>query len=285
MTDTSTTGTTTTGTTTTDTSTDTALDTGTGTVTAEIRGRVAVVTVNRPEVRNALNAEVLAGIEAALDAVELREDVGAVVLTGAGEKSFVAGADISQLVGYTLRDGLRARMQRLWNRIQDLELPTIAAVNGFALGGSNELAMSCDIRIAAENARFGLPETNLGILPGAGGTQRLSRLVGLGRAQEMILTGRIVDAQEALRIGLVTSVVPVGELMDAALATADTILAKGPLAVRLAKLVVRHGAETDQHTGLLLERLAQSLLYAADEKAEGASAFLEKRPARFRADD
>ena len=267
------------------TDTSTAIDTGTGTVTVELRGRVAVVTVNRPEVRNALNFGVLDGIEAALDAFERREDVGAVVFTGAGEKSFVAGADISQLVGYTLRDGLRARMQRLYDRIQDLELPTIAAVNGFALGGGNELAMSCDIRVAAGNARFGLPETNLGILPGAGGTQRLSRLVGLGRAQEMILTGRIIDAEEALRIGLVTSVVPADELMDAALATADTILAKGPLAVRLAKLVVRNGAETDQRTGLLLERLAQSLLYASDEKAEGASAFLEKRPARFRDDD
>jgi enoyl-CoA hydratase/carnithine racemase len=268
-----------------DTGAGTRLDTGTGTVTAELRGRVAVVTVNRPEVRNALNVGVLDGIEAALDALERREDAGAVVFTGAGEKAFVAGADISQLVGYTLRDGLRARMQRLWDRIQDLELPTIAAVNGFALGGGNELAMSCDIRVAAAGARFGLPETNLGILPGAGGTQRLSRLVGLGRAQEMILTGRIIDAEEALRIGLVTSVVPADELMDAALATADTILAKGPLAVRLAKLVVRNGAETDQRTGLLLERLAQSLLYASDEKAEGASAFLEKRPARFRDDD
>ena len=241
--------------------------------------------MNRPEVRNALNVGVLDGIEAALDALERHEDAGAVVFTGAGEKAFVAGADISQLVGYTLRDGLRARMQRLWDRIQDLELPTIAAVNGFALGGGNELAMSCDIRVAAAGARFGLPETNLGILPGAGGTQRLSRLVGLGRAQEMILTGRIIDAEEALRIGLVTSVVPADELMDAALATADSILAKGPLAVRLAKLVVRNGAETDQRTGLLLERLAQSLLYASDEKAEGASAFLEKRPARFRDDD
>lgn len=253
-------------------------------VTTTVRDRIAVVTVNRPEVRNALNFGVLDGIEAALDGFERREDVGAVVFTGAGEKAFVAGADISQLVGYTLRDGLRARMQRLYDRIQDLELPTIAAVNGFALGGGNELAMSCDIRVAADNARFGLPETNLGILPGAGGTQRLSRLVGLGRAQEMILTGRIIDAEEALRIGLVTSVVPAEELMHSAHETARTILAKGPLAVRLAKLVVRNGAETDQRTGLLLERLAQSLLYASDEKAEGANAFLEKRPARFHDD-
>ncbi|MFI7483377.1 enoyl-CoA hydratase/isomerase family protein [Kocuria sp. M1R5S2] len=265
----------------TNTTTETTPDTGTDVVGTRIRGRVAVVTVNRPDVRNALNSRVLDGIEAALDEFERREDVGAVVFTGAGQKSFVAGADISQLVGYTMRDGLRARMQRLYDRIQDFELPTVAAVNGWALGGGNELAMSCDIRIAAENARFGLPEANLGILPGAGGTQRLSRLVGLGRAQELILTGRVVDAEEALRIGLVTSVVPADELMDTALETVRTILAKGPLAVRLAKLVVRQGAETDQRTGLLLERLAQSLLYASEEKSEGASAFLEKRPARF----
>lgn len=174
---------------------------GTSVVTTEIRGGVAVVTVNRPEVRNALNFGVLDGIEAALDSLERNGDVGAVVFTGHGEKAFVAGADINQLIGYTLRDGLTARMQRLWDRIQESDLPTIAAVNGFALGGGNELAMSCDIRVAAQNAQFGLPETNLGILPGAGGTQRLSRLVGLGRAQEMILTGRIIDADEALRIG------------------------------------------------------------------------------------
>lgn len=258
---------------------------GTSVVTTEIRGGVAVVTVNRPEVRNALNFGVLDGIEAALDSLERNGDVGAIVFTGHGEKAFVAGADINQLIGYTLRDGLTARMQRLWDRIQESDLPTIAAVNGFALGGGNELAMSCDIRVAAQNAQFGLPETNLGILPGAGGTQRLSRLVGLGRAQEMILTGRIIDAEEALRIGLVTNVVPAEKLMDTVLSTAETILAKGPLAVRLAKLVVRGGAETDQSTGLLLERLAQSLLYASDEKAEGATAFLEKRRARFRAEE
>lgn len=250
-------------------------------VTTEIIGQMAVLTVNRPEVRNALNAQVLSEIDSALEELEQRDDVGVVVFTGAGKKSFVAGADISQLVGYTLQDGLRARMQRLYDRVQDYEKPTIAAVNGYALGGGNELAMSCDIRIASADARFGLPEANLGILPGAGGTQRLSRLVGVGRAQEMILTGRIIDAEEALRIGLVTNVVPAGELMDTVSATAETILAKGPLAVRLARLVVRNGVETDQRTGLLLERLAQSLLYASDEKAEGADAFLEKRPARF----
>lgn len=250
-------------------------------VATEVIGRMAVLTIDRPEVRNALNRQVLSEIEAALEEFEEREDIGVVVFTGAGGKSFVAGADISQLAGYTLHDGLQARMQRLYDRVQDYGKPTIAAVNGYALGGGNELAMSCDIRIASVNARFGLPETNLGILPGAGGTQRLSRLVGVGRAQEMILTGRIIDADEALRIGLVTNVVPAEDLMDTVSVTADSILAKGPLAVRLARLVVRNGIETDQRTGLLLERLAQSLLYASDEKAEGAAAFLEKRPARF----
>lgn len=250
-------------------------------VLTEISEQVAVVTINRPDVRNALNRSVLDGLDAALDALEADSAVGAVIFTGSGAKAFVAGADITQLAGYTLQDGLRARMQRLYDRIQDFEKPTIAAVNGFALGGGNELAMSCDIRIASATARFGLPEANLGILPGAGGTQRLSRLVGLGRAQELILTGRIIDAEEALRIGLVTSVVPAEQLLDTARDTARTILAKGPLAVRLAKLIISGGAETDQRTGLLLERLAQSLLYAADEKSEGAAAFLEKRPARF----
>lgn len=250
-------------------------------VATEVVGRMAVLTIDRPEVRNALNRQVLSEIEAALEDFEERDDIGVVVFTGAGEKSFVAGADISQLAGYTLHDGLQARMQRLYDRVQDYGKPTIAAVNGYALGGGNELAMSCDIRIASVNARFGLPETNLGILPGAGGTQRLSRLIGVGRAQEMILTGRIIDADEALRTGLVTNVVPAEALMDTVAATADSILAKGPLAVRLARLVVRNGIETDQRTGLLLERLAQSLLYASEEKAEGAAAFLEKRPAQF----
>jgi len=250
-------------------------------ITAEVDDRVAVVTVNRPEVRNALNIQVLREIRAVLDAVRDRDDVGAVVFTGAGDKAFVAGADIGQLVGYTVRDGLAARMQRLYDEIEDFEKPTIAAVNGYALGGGNELAMACDIRIASDRARFGLPETGLGVLPGAGGTQRLARLVGKGRAVELILTGRTLDAEEALRIGLVTSVVPPEELLGAARATAAQILAKGPLAVRLGKLVIKNGFETDQRTGMLLERLAQSLLYASPEKAEGTGAFLDKRPADF----
>jgi enoyl-CoA hydratase/carnithine racemase len=252
------------------------------TVTVEVTDRLAVVTISRPEVRNALSRQVLADLRAALATLREDDQVGVVAITGAGEKAFVAGADITQLQGYTLHTGLDAEMQRLFDEIEAFEKPTIAAVNGFALGGGCELAMSCDIRIAADSARFGLPETNLSVLPGAGGTQRLARLVGTGRAIELILTGRFVDAAEAREIGLVTSVVPPAELLDTVRTVADRILAKGPLAVRLAKLVVRAGMDADQRTGLVVERLAQALLYTTDDKREGATAFLEKRPAAFR---
>jgi enoyl-CoA hydratase/carnithine racemase len=251
------------------------------TILTDIRDGLGIITINRPESRNALSRTVLAEIATALDAFRDNSEVSVVVFTGAGEKAFVAGADINQLAGYTMLDGLTAAMATLYDTIESYEKPTIAAINGFALGGGNELAMSCDIRIASANARFGLPETNLGVLPGAGGTQRLSRLVGKGRAVELILTGRIFEADEALRIGLVTEVTEPGELMAAVERTAGLILAKGPLAIRLGKLVINNGSETDLRTGLLLERLAQSLLYTSNDKREGAAAFLEKRPARF----
>jgi enoyl-CoA hydratase/carnithine racemase len=251
------------------------------TLTVEVIDRLAVVTINRPEVRNALSGQVLADLRAALAALRDDHEVGAVAFTGAGDKAFIAGADISELQEYTLRTGLDGEIQRVFDEIEAFDKPTIAAVNGFALGGGCELAMSCDIRIAADTARFGLPETNLAVLPGAGGTQRLARLVGTGRAIEMILTGRLVDALEAREIGLVTSVVPQHELLAAVRDLADRILAKGPLAVRLAKLVIRAGMDTDQRTGLVVERLAQALLYTTGDKHEGATAFLEKRPAAF----
>jgi enoyl-CoA hydratase/carnithine racemase len=251
------------------------------TLTVEVIDRLAVVTINRPEVRNALSGQVLADLRAALAALRDDHEVGAVAFTGAGDKAFIAGADISELQEYTLRTGLDGEIQRVFDEIEAFDKPTIAAVNGFALGGGCELAMSCDIRIAADTARFGLPETNLAVLPGAGGTQRLARLVGTGRAIEMILTGRLVDALEAREIGLVTSVVPQHELLAAVRDLADRILAKGPLAVRLAKLVIRAGMDTDQRTGLVVERLAQALLYTTGDKHEGVAAFLEKRPAAF----
>lgn len=251
------------------------------TLTVEVARRVAVVTLSRPEVRNALNDRLIAELRQVLTGLADDDAVGAVVLTGAGEKAFAAGADIGEVSQYTLHTALDSGMQRAFDAVEDFPKPTIAAVNGVALGGGCELAMACDIRIAASGARFGLPETALGVLPGAGGTQRLARLVGTGRAVELILTGRTVDAAEAREIGLVTAVVPPKELAGAALRTAEQILARGPLAVRLATLVVRAGMDADQRTGQVVERLAQALLYTTADKREGTAAFLEKRPAAF----
>lgn len=252
------------------------------TILAEVGAGVGTITINRPDKRNALSRTVLAEISEVLDAWEDDDSVRAVLFTGAGEKAFVAGADISQLANYDLPYGLAAHMQRLYDRIQDYPKPTLAALNGVAMGGGLELAMSCDIRIAADTAKMGLPETTLGVLPGAGGTQRLSRLVGAGRAVELILTSRILTAEQAERYGLVTAVVPGAELMSTAAETLGTILTKGPLAIRLAKMVITQGAETDQKTGLMLEQLAQTLLYTTEDKAEGAAAFLAKRTPEFR---
>ena len=252
------------------------------TLTVAVDDRLAVVTIDRPEVRNALSRQVLAELRDVLTELHDRDDVGLVALTGAGDKAFVAGADISQLRHYDLHTGLDAVMQRTFDAVEAFPKPTVAAVNGFALGGGCELAMACDIRIASDNARLGLPETTLSVLPGAGGTQRLARLVGTGRAIEMILTGRFVDAAEAHAIGLVTTVVPPEDLRAELRRLADRILAKGPLAVRLAKLVVRAGMDADQRTGQVVEQLAQALLYTTADKAEGASAFLEKRRPAFK---
>jgi enoyl-CoA hydratase/carnithine racemase len=252
------------------------------TLTLEVDDRLAVVTVDRPEVRNALSRQVIAELHDVLTELRDRDDVGLVAFTGAGDKAFVAGADIAQLRHYDLHTGLDAALQRAFDEVEAFPKPTVAAVNGFALGGGCELAMACDIRIASDNARFGLPETTLSVLPGAGGTQRLARLVGTGRAIEMILTGRFVDAAEAHAIGLVTAVTPPDGLRAELRRLTDTILAKGPLAVRLAKLVIRAGMDADQRTGQVVEQLAQTLLYTTADKAEGTTAFLEKRPPNFR---
>ncbi|GAA4531428.1 enoyl-CoA hydratase-related protein [Brachybacterium paraconglomeratum] len=251
------------------------------TIRIEVTAQVGMLTLHRPDQRNALTATMQAEISQALDAWAADDAVRGVIITGSGPKAFAAGADISELAAWNTADGLAATMQKLFDRIQDFPKPTIAALNGVAMGGGLELAMSCDIRIAADSASMGLPEVGLGVLPGAGGTQRLSRLVGAGRALEMILTGRALTAEEAERYGLVTTVVPAAELLPTAAEIMATILAKGPLAVRLAKLVVGQGADTDQRTGLLLEQLAQMLLYTTEDKAEGAAAFLAKRAPEF----
>lgn len=246
------------------------------------RERLALITINRPEVRNALNAETLKEIAAALKELEQDDAVGCIVFTGKGEKAFAAGADIGQLIQKTALDALSNNgMQGIYDIIENCSKPTIAMINGYALGGGCELAMSCDIRIASSNAKFGLPELNLSIIPGAGGTQRLSRLVGKGKALEMILTGKIIGADEALRINLISEVVEQDQLFKKVEDVAGQILAKGPLAVKLAKIAVNMGAETDMKTGLLLEKLAQAILFSSEDKKEGTTAFVEKRLANF----
>lgn len=251
------------------------------TILTGVEGRVGTITINRPDVRNALNTQVVGDLRAALTEFRYDGSVGVVVFTGAGDRAFAAGADIGELREKTMLDALGSTMQQVYDEIEGYEKPTVAAVNGYALGGGCELAMACDIRIASENARFGLPEVTLSIIPGAGGTQRLARLVGKGKAMEMILTGRMIGAEEALRVGLVTQVVSPEKLPEAARETANDILSKGPLAVRLAKLAVHAGFETDQKTGLVIERLAQAVLFTSEDKREGTSAFVEKREPNF----
>lgn len=251
------------------------------TVTTRVQDRIGLITIDREEKRNALSATVLAEIGQVLTEWETTDDVAAVLFTGAGEKAFIAGADITQLAHYDVAHGLAAQMQRLYDRIEDYSKPTVAAINGVAMGGGLELAMACDIRIAADHAKVGLPETRLGVIPGAGGTQRLTRLVGPGRALDMIMTSRIIDAPTAERFGLVTEVVAANELLETARSMLGGVLEKGPMAIRLARMVVKQGAEADQKTGLMLETLAQSLLYTTQDKTEGAEAFIAKRPAEF----
>lgn len=252
------------------------------TLSIEVRDGIGVITINRPDARNALNTQVLDELREALNAFREDEKVGVVVFTGAGEKSFAAGADISELRERTMFDALSSYMQGVYNEIEGYEKPTIAAINGYALGGGCELAMACDIRIASENAKLGLPETSLSIIPGAGGTQRLARLVGKGKAIEMILTGQIISAEEAQELRLVSKVTEAGELMEAVREMAGTILSRGPLAIRLAKLVIQTGFETDQRTGLVVEKLAQAVLFTSEDKQEGTTAFLDKREPQFR---
>ncbi|HAK54877.1 MAG: enoyl-CoA hydratase-related protein [Vicinamibacterales bacterium] len=242
---------------------------------------VAVLTFDRPEVRNALNLETVREGEAALAGLAANDGVGALVLTGGGDKAFVSGADINDLRERTRDEGLAAINSSFFVAVERFPRPTIAAVNGYALGGGCELALACDLRIAADTAKFGQPELGLGIIPGAGATQRLPRVVGLGRAKHLILTGEIIDAAQALDIGLVSAVVPAAELEGKARELARRILRHGPLAARLAKVALNASARVDLESGLLIETLAQALCYESDDKREGTTAFLEKRKPRF----
>lgn len=238
------------------------------------------LTIDRPEVRNALDTPTVKEINEALDSLDVSK-AGVLILTGGGERAFVSGADIADLRTRKKAQALEAINTRLFSRVETFTWPVIGAINGFALGGGCELALACDIRIVSENAKFGFPETALGIIPAAGGTQRLPRLVGLARAKDWVLTGEIYDAKEALRIGLVSRVVAIAELMPTAKEVARKILARSPLAVRLAKLSLNASSRAPLDAGLTIEMLAQGILYESKDKWEGMTAFLEKRKANF----
>jgi enoyl-CoA hydratase len=246
-------------------------------------GAVAVVTVNRPKVLNALNTQTMDELRRTILALRHDDSVRAVILTGAGEKSFVAGADINELAVQTPAGGREhaLRGQHVLDLIENMGKPVIAAVNGFALGGGCELAMACTLRIASEHARFGQPEINLGIIPGYAGTQRLARLVGAGRALEILLTGEQISAPEAHRLGLVNRVVPAGELMNEARKLAATLAAKAPIAVRYIIDAVNKGARMTLPEAQVFEATLFGLVASTDDMHEGTRAFLEKRKPRF----
>ena len=253
------------------------------TVTYEKKGAIAYVTLNRPKVLNALNKTALADLRAAFEDARDDSSLHGVILTGAGDKSFIAGADINEVATDTpvQAEEKTRRGQHLMDLIENLGKPVVAAINGFALGGGCEAALACTIRLAAETAKFGLPEVKLGIIPGYGGTQRLPRLVGKGVALQLILSGAMIDAQEAYRIGLVNEVVPNAELIGRAEAILNQIGANAPLSVRYALEAVNKGMETSLAEGLVLESTFVAICTSTEDKKEGTSAFLEKRPAKF----
>jgi len=244
---------------------------------------IGTITFNRPKALNALNDALLNELSSVLDGIAADENIRVLILTGAGEKSFVAGADIKEIAAC---DALSARQlskkgQSIFFKLEALSIPVIAAVNGFALGGGCEIALSCDFIYASEKAKFGLPEITLGLIPGYGGTQRLARLVGKNVAKEMIFTGKMISASEALSIGLVNQVCPPDELMNAVMETAKSIASKGRFSLEAAKRVVNSGFDVDLNNGCKIETDAFALCSANVDAKEGTSAFLEKRKAKF----
>lgn len=250
----------------------------------EKKNALVYVTINRPKVLNALNMETMEELRSAFHDIKNDDAVRVVILTGAGEKAFIAGADIGEL---SKHDAVSAkeythRGQSVLNLIENVGKPVIACINGFALGGGCEVAMACTMRLASENARLGQPEVKLGIIPGYGGTQRLPRLVGKGIAMQLLLSGEMINAQEAHRIGLVNEVVPAGELLARAEAIAQKIIANGPLAVQYTMEAVNKGFEATQAEGLYIEAVLFGMACATEDQKEGTKAFLEKRPAQFK---
>jgi enoyl-CoA hydratase len=245
---------------------------------------IATITFNRPKSLNALNGALLAEFSRALDEIAADEDIRVLILTGAGDKSFVAGADITELATF---DSLKAKAfarkgHDIINKLQALPIAVIAAVNGFALGGGTEIAIACDFIYASENAKFGQPEINLGVVPGFGGTQRLPRLIGTNMAKELIFTGKMISAEEALKLGLVNKVVPQENLMEEVMKTADIIASKGKVSLREAKQAVNRGMNVELAQGCSIEIDAFALCYASPDSKEGTSAFIEKRKADFK---
>lgn len=251
------------------------------TILVETRGRVGLITLNRPAQLNALNDQLIAELNGALDGFEADDGIGAIVVTGS-EKAFAAGADVKEMQAKTYIAAYKEDFIASWERISRVRKPVIAAVAGFALGGGCELAMSCDLIIAADSARFGQPEIKLGIMPGAGGTQRLIRAVGKSKAMELILTGRLMDAAEAERAGLVARVVPAADLLADALKTAETIASMSLPSVMMAKDCVNRAYETTLTEGMRYERRTFHALFATDDQKEGMAAFIEKRRPEFK---
>lgn len=253
-------------------------------VLLEKEGNIAVVTINRPKALNALNTETLKDLDVVFDTIENDDEVYAVVLTGAGEKAFVAGADITEMKNKNVIEGRKFGQlgNKVFRKIETLSKPVVASINGFTLGGGCEIAMACDIRIASTASRFGQPEVGLGITPGFGGTQRLARLVGLGMAKELIYTGKIIKADEALRIGLVNSLHEPANVLNAAKELAQSIAKNAPIAVMLCKEAINRGIQTDIDTALAFEAEVFGECFSTEDQKEGMTAFVEKRDKSFK---
>src|SRR5215470_5619529 len=250
-------------------------------IAVETHGRVGIVRLNRPQALNALNAALISELSAAVDAFEADDNIGCILITGS-DKAFAAGADIKEMAGKSFMEAFMADFVGRWDRVAHARKPVIAAVAGFALGGGCELAMQCDLIIAADNAKFGQPEIKLGVIPGIGGTQRLTRAVGKAKAMDLCLTGRMMDATEAERSGLVARIVPLASLMEEALKAAETIASMSLPAVMLAKEAVNRAFESTLSEGIRFERRVFHSLFATEDQKEGMAAFVDKRPAQFK---